>query len=162
MLYLLAVILLPPVLVFSLYHLGLWLGVPGMRRQVFWRRVAVASALAHVLLATAFFLFVWLDYRASASISNTPASLADHLFGSGDFLAVLWLMDPLPTVLLAGILGAMDWAGGGRRLILPVAIATVLAAGTLQWYWVGGGLAAAFERIWAALRTPGDDLPDWF
>jgi len=147
MLYAAALVFLPPLLVFALYHLSLWVGVPGMRRRGFWRRVAFASALAHVLIVVGLALLAWIDDSSDAGM---PVSV------SGDLWAVLWVLDPVAMAVLAGILPATG------SLALPSALITLLGVGTLQWYWVGGALGAAFERVWRALRTPGDDLPDWF
>jgi hypothetical protein len=118
-----------------------------MRRRGFWRRVAFASALAHVLIVVGLALLAWIDDSSDAGM---PVSV------SGDLWAVLWVLDPVAMAVLAGILPATG------SLALPSALITLLGVGTLQWYWVGGALGAAFERVWRALRTPGDDLPDWF
>ena len=54
----------------------------------------------------------------------------------------------------------MDRAGisGG---VLEAAIGMTYIVGTLQWYYVGGGVGAVLEKIWGGLKT-GEDGEEWF
>jgi hypothetical protein len=135
---------LPALLVFSLCHLGVW-ALPGrFRGRPFWRRVALASALAHLILIAGLAVVA---YRAGID--------------RGDLFAILWVWDTVASAVLWAVFG-LAGARLGETTLLPVAALIHLGAGTLQWYWIGAGLAAAFERLWESLRTPGDELPDWF
>ena len=48
---------LPLILVFGLYHLMTWFNILNINSRVYWKRVALVSAIAHVLLSTGFFVF---------------------------------------------------------------------------------------------------------
>lgn len=159
MLYALSFVLLPPLLVFALYHLNLWMRLPGMRGRVFWRRVAFASAQAHLLILAGFVFLVWLDYRTG--FPSPTGSFGGYMATSPDVAGALWVLDPVAMAVVTGLAGVVSGIRVGAG-VLVLLLTIVVAVGTLQWYWVGGGLAAVFERIWGELRTEGDDLPNWF
>jgi hypothetical protein len=37
----------------------------------------------------------------------------------------------------------------------------VYFVGSLQWYFVGGGVGAVLERFWSGLKTGDDEDQDW-
>ena len=71
------------------------------------------------------------------------------------------VFDTVPTVVLLGVFGVLDRFSISFLPVIPLTFGIVLLAGTIQWYWVGGGIAAACERLWSGLKTPDDEGPDW-
>src|SRR5437016_2009639 len=61
MLFALLSFLLPPLFVFGVYHLLTWFNVLHINGRVLWKRVAMTSAICHVVLASGFFLFCYFD-----------------------------------------------------------------------------------------------------
>ncbi len=154
--------LMPPVLVFGVYHLAVWFDVAGIGRRVFWRRVAIASVFAHLLLVIGFFLLTYIDYRTNQNLTPTAGSYEMFLFNGSEFWRVMVMFDALPTVVLLGLFGTLDRMGLAAVPLIPLTIGTVLAVGSLQWYWVGGAIGAGFEKLWSGLKTGDDDeLPPW-
>ena len=39
---------------------------------------------------------------------------------------------------------------------------TVYLFGTLQWFWIGGGIGALLEKFWAGLKTGDEEDEEWF
>jgi hypothetical protein len=155
--YILALILLPPLLVFGVYHLSLWCNVMAIQGRVFWRRVALASAISHLLLVIGFFLFSYVDYRLNRNISGAAAAFDMFLFNRSPFWSLLLLFDTAAMVLLLGVFGALDWLGISIGITLSLTSGIVLLAGTLQWYWIGGAIGAGLERLWSGLKGPDDE-----
>ncbi len=155
--YVLALVVLPPLFVFGIYHLSLWLNVAGIRSRVFWRRVALASAISHGVLALGFFLFSWLDYRMSGDIAGVNQSFESFLFNTSPFWSLMSVFDTIAMVVLLGVFGTLDNLGVGFGPVVGLTAAVVFLVGTLQWYWVGGSIGAAFERLWSGLKGPDDD-----
>ncbi len=155
--YVLAVILLPPLLVFGIYHLLLWFNVMAINGRVFWRRVALASAVSHVLLVTGFFLFSYMDYRLHVNIAGTPQAFDAYLFNQSPFWSLLLVCDTAAMVVLLGVFGALDWLGISFGTTVALTAGIVLLAGTLQWYWIGGVIGAGLERLWSGLKGPEDE-----
>lgn len=156
MLYASALILLPVLLVFGLYHMNVWLGAPGFRGRPFWLQVAVASGEAHLLIVLGLLVLAWLDYRSQISVSGPIPTFGVYLLTGTDFPAAMWVLDPLAMAILLVLIPMI--AG----IALAATLTTLFLAGTLQWMALGGIVAWGFERIWGSLRTEGDDLPDWF
>src|SRR2546430_17273176 len=90
MLFTLASLCLPPLLVFGVYHLLTWFDAFGINAQAFWKRVALASAVRHVLLASGFFVFSYLDFQAHVrlepgdEVSAVPVQPLGCLAGDGE------------------------------------------------------------------------------
>jgi hypothetical protein len=157
-LYAVLLLLLPLLLVFAVYHLGVWLRFPGMGGLLFWPRVALAAALTHVLLVAGLVLAVAADYRMTLAYPGAAASLEAYVMANNDLHGVVWFLDPVASLLLAGMWGRVP--GVGHSVLAGVLV--ILIVGTFQWYVLGALGSAALERIASALRTGGDDLPDWF
>jgi hypothetical protein len=157
----LAALVLPALLIFGVYHLALWSDLGGVAAMPFWRRLAVASGLGHLLLAAAFFLFMYLDYRSVLQIAPSGPSFEVFLFNRAGFWRVMLVFDSLPSLLLLAVFAAMARWGWEWTHSVALTVAVVFVAGTFQWYWIGAGLGAASERLWSGLKTPDDDLPDW-
>ncbi len=165
MIYGFAVILLPPLLVFGVYHLSLWFNVMDIQGRVFWRRVALASAISHLLLAVGFFVFSYMDFRLTTNIAGSAQAFDAFLFNRSPFWSLLLVFDTGAMVVVLGVFGALDWLGISLGFTVPLTAGIVLLAGTLQWYWVGGAIGAGFERLWSGLKgpedEPGGDRPGW-
>lgn len=155
-------IALSVLLVSGLYSAMMWLDLLGMRRLVFWRRVAVSSVISHSVLFGVFMALAFVDFRATSHMIGTEVSFSAFLFSNPDFWRVFLLFDTLPAILVLGILGVLDAVGSGAGAILPAAVVTVLLAGSVQWYAVGALVGTALARLVSGLRTPEDEMPDWF
>ncbi len=153
-------LILPPLLIFGLYHLLLWFDLFGMRDRVFWRRVGWSSACAHVLFTAGAFVLTWIDYRSTDRLFGA-VSLDVFIMNSNEFWQVLFLFDTLSAVALLGLLAILDAAGVGSVPMATLTAGVVLSIGTFQWYWVGGVVGALLERVWSGLKTQDDDGPDW-
>lgn len=158
MLYASALLLLPALLVFGLYHLNVWLGLPGSPGRALWQRVAVASGEGHILILLGLLILAGLDYRTQLPVSGPAPAFGVYLLTGTDFPAAMWVLDPLAMALLFVMIPLIPTSAG---VALAVTLTTLLLVGTLQWIVVGGVLAWAFERLWGSLRTEGDDLPNW-
>jgi hypothetical protein len=156
MLYVFALIVLPPLLVFGLYHLNLWLDIPGIGKRPLWARVAVASGEGHLLIVLGLFWLAWLDYRAEILGSGGDQAFGVYLLTATDFPSVMWVLDPFAMVILFALIPII--AG----FALGATVMTLMIAGTMQWMLLGGAAAWGFARVWGSLRTEGDDLPNWF
>jgi len=157
MLYILAIVLLPPLLVFGVYHLALWVDLARVRSRAFWQRLATASAVSHVLLAIGFFLFSYLDYRINGSVRNAGLAFDAYFFDRSPFWSLAALFDTISMVVLLGIFAVLDRFGIPFGATVALTAGIVLIVGTFQWYWLGGGIGAALERLWRGLKGPEDD-----
>src|SRR5262245_35320210 len=153
-------VLTPLLLVFGLYHLLTWFNIFGINDRVYWKRVGLAAAISHFLLATGFFIFTWFDLHANRTYVALGMHYANFLFQHSRFWDLIAVFD---TVAMLGILAAfslMHRAGVSESLLL-VALAIVYIVGTLQWYYVGGGVGAILQKIWDGLKT-GEEGEEWF
>src|SRR5215475_9996148 len=96
MLLTLASFLLPPLFVFGIYHLLTWFNVARINERVFWKRVAIASAVCHVLLASGFFVFSYVDAR--------DVNFGIYLFNRSNFWKLMTIFDTAAMLLLFGCL----------------------------------------------------------
>src|SRR5438034_11650833 len=104
MLLTLASFLLPPLFVFGVYHLLTWFNVFRINQRVFWKRVAITSAISHVLLASGFFAFIYADAAGA-----TPFAI--QLFERSGFWKLITIFDTAPMLVLIGVLSLLDRAG---------------------------------------------------
>src|SRR5262245_63864516 len=81
-------VLIPLLLVFGLYHLLTWFNVFRINERVYWKRVGLASAISHFLLATGFFVFTWLELQSNRAYVQQGMSYGTYLFQH----AVFWLL----------------------------------------------------------------------
>jgi hypothetical protein len=159
MLFTLGSFLLPPLLVFGVYHLLTWSNALGINRKVFWQRVAITSAICHVLLASGFLIFSYFDFRAA--MASEPTSFGNYLFNRSNFWRLMTIFDTLPTFVLIGMFYLLDLAGLNPPGLLAVTISLTYIGGTLQWFIVGGGVGALLEKFFQGLKTPDPDEEDW-
>jgi hypothetical protein len=158
MLYFFASLLLPALFVFGLYHLLTWFDLFRINARSYWKRVAMASAIAHVLLVTGFFVFAYIDYRGR----QTGVSFANHLFSGSEFWRLSLIFDTAPMFLLLGLFSALDRFGLNVPGLLVITMAILYIVGSVQWYFIGGGLGAGLERFWGSLKTGDDEDENWF
>ena len=153
-------LLTPLLLVFGLYHLMTWFDVFRINGLAYWKRVGIAAGIAHLLLATGFFIFTYMDYSASGQFGSGALGYGNFLFNHSEFRRFLLLFDVLPMAVLVGTYSVMDRTGlsGGS---LVVAIAVTYVFGTLQWFLLGGVAGSLLTRFWDGLKT-GDEGEEWF
>jgi hypothetical protein len=85
MLFTLASFLMPPLLVFGVYHLMTWFNVFGINERVHWRRVALASAVSHVPLLTGYIVFSYFDFQAHLRLEAAETTFGSYLFNRSEF-----------------------------------------------------------------------------
>jgi len=153
MLLTLASFLLPPLFVFGVYHLLTWFNVFRINERVFWKRVAMTSALCHVLLASGFFVFSYID----ASDSEFGA----YLFNRSNFWRLITIFDTAPMLVIVGLFSAFDRAGINPPGLVQMTLAITYIFGTLQWFFIGGGIGALLERFFEGLKTPDPEDDQW-
>jgi hypothetical protein len=150
---------IPLLLVFGLYHLFTWFNVFGINRFAYWKRVGLTAAISHFLLVTGFFVFAWFDHTGLA-YRLSGMDYATFIFQHSAFLQMLTFFD---TVAMLGILAVFSLMGpavaSGQLLLVAMFMTYVI--GTLQWYFVGGGIGAALQKIWDGLKT-GEEGEEWF
>lgn len=151
---------LPFLLVFGLYHLMTWFNILNINSRVYWKRVALTSAVAHVLLATGFFAFTYFDYRVSGSLGDVGLGYGPFLFDRSQFWPLMTIFDTLPMAVLAGFFLLLDRIGLSLPGLLPLTIVITLVVGTVEWYFLGGGVGALLQRFWTGLKTRDDDEDD--
>jgi len=153
MLFTLGSFLLPPLFVFGVYHLLTWANVFRINGRVFWQRVAMTSAICHLLLVTGFFLFCYFD--------AADATFGVYLFNRSNFWNLMKIFDTAPTIVLVVLFSALDRAGMNPPGLVAITIAITYIAGTLQWFFVGGGIGALLERFFEGLKTPDPEDEEW-
>ena len=152
---------LPPLLVFGLYHLMTWFNLRNINTRVYWKRVAMAAAVAHFLLATGFFIFSYVDYRTNQEFSPFGTSYADFLFNGSQFWRLMILFDTAAMAVVVGLFAVLDRAGVAVPGLVPITMGITYVVGSLQWYYGGGGIGALLERFWSGMKT-GEEEDDWF
>jgi hypothetical protein len=153
MLFTLVSFLLPPLFVFGVYHLLTWFNVLHIRERVFWKRVAITSALCHAILVAGFFLFSYFDAG--------DRSFASYLFNESSFWKLIGIFDTVPMLVILALFAALDRAGLNPPGLVAITIAITLVIGTVQWFFVGGGVGALLERFFEGLKTPDPEDQDW-
>ena len=93
--------LLAPLFVFGVYHLLTWFNVLRINEKTFWKRVAIASAICHLLLAGGFFAFSYFDAG--------PAPFGPYLFNESNFWKLMEIFDTaaMAVVLILLVSGAL-------------------------------------------------------
>ena len=84
--------LLAPLFVFGVYHLLTWFNILHINEKAFWKRVAIASGLCHILLAAGFFAFSYFDAAG--------ASFGPYLFNESNFWKLMEIFDTAAMILL--------------------------------------------------------------
>jgi len=145
--------LLAPLFVFGVYHLLTWFNLFQINKRVFWKRVAVTSAICHVLLASGFFVFSYLDAQG--------APFGRYLFDRSDFWRLVTIFDTGVMLAIVGFFSVLDRAGMNPPGLVAMTIAITYIVGTLQWFLIGGGIGALLERFFEGLKTPDPEDEQW-
>ena len=153
-------VLLPILLVFGLYHLFTWVDLFRINSLVYWKRVGLTAAISHFLLVTGFFVFTYFDLQANRLYVLLGMNYSTFLFKHSEFWQLLMVFDTVPWI---GVLAAFSVMGraGISGSLLPVALGIIYVVGTLQWYFLVGGMGVLFQRFWDGLKT-GEDGEEWF
>jgi hypothetical protein len=145
--------LLAPLFVFGVYHLLTWFNIFRINERVYWKRIAVASAIAHILLLTGFLVFSWFD------ASGTP--FGPYLFNNSEFTRLLRVFDTAAMLLILLVFSAMARAEINPPGLLVLTLAITYLVGSLQWFLIGGGIGALLEKFWSGLKTGEDEDEEW-
>ena len=153
---------LPPLFVFGLYHLLTWFDVFGINKRSFWKRLAIASAISHLLLVSGFFAFAYFDFRTHFLLEPEGMTFGSYLFNRTEFWRVMTIFDTGPMLAVIGLSSILDRAGINPPGFLVWVVVISYVVGTLQWFFVGGGLGALMERFFEGLKTPEPEEDEWF
>ncbi len=153
-------VLLPLLLVFGLYHLFTWFDVFRINSRVYWKRVALTGAISHFLLVTGFLVFTYFDWQGHRVEVLLGLNYTSFLLKHSQFWQLLMVFDTVPGV---GVLAAFSLMArvGTNRFLLPIAMTIIYVMGTVQWYFVIGGIGALLQRFWEGLKT-GEEGEEWF
>ena len=94
-----ATFLLAPLFVFGVYHLLTWFNILRINSRVFWKRVAITSAVCHVLLVSGFFIFAHFDAG--------NADFGVHLFNRSNFWKLISIFDTASMLVLVALFSAL-------------------------------------------------------
>lgn len=161
MLFTLAAFLLPPLLVFSAYHLLTWFNPRIINERSYWTRVAVASAISHVVLVTGFFVFAYVDYQEQIRLESIATGFGPFLFDRSEFWRLMTIFDTAPMLVILGLFSMLDWMGVNPPGLLIATFGITYLVGTLQWFWIGGGIGALLQRFWAGLKAGDEEDSEW-
>ena len=150
----LSTFLLAPLFVFGVYHLLTWFNILRINSRVFWKRVAITSAVCHVLLVSGFFIFAHFDAG--------NAVFGEYLFNRSNFWKLISIFDTASMLVLVALFSALDRAGVNPPGLVAWTIVITYVVGTLQWFLIGGAIGALLERFFEGLRTPDPEDEDWF
>jgi hypothetical protein len=152
---------MPVFLVFGLYHLLTWFNLLNISSRVFWKRIALTSAISHVILAVGFFIVSYVDYTMNLQTALVGLGFDGYLFNRSEFWRVMTIFDTAPMLALLGIFGTLDKLGINPPLLVAGTMAVTLLVGTVQWYFVGGGIGLLLERFWSGLKSNDETDQDW-
>src|SRR5436309_4643960 len=161
MVFTLASFLMPPLLVFGVYHLLTWFNTFGINGRAYWRRVALASGISHFLLVTGFLAFSYLDLRNHVRLEGTDTAFGPFLFNTSDFWRLVTIFDTAPMLAILALFSVFDRMGINPPGLVVLTFTVIYVVGTLQWFWVGGGIGALLERFWEGLKTEDEEDEDW-
>jgi hypothetical protein len=145
--------LLAPLLVFGVYHLLTWFNIFRINERVYWKRIAIASAISHMFLLTGFLAFSWFDAAG--------APFGPYLFNNSEFTRLLRIFDTIAMAAILLVFSAMARAEINPPGLLVLTLAITYLAGTVQWFLIGGGVGALLEKFWSGLRSREDEDEEW-
>ncbi len=151
---------MPVLLVFGVYHLLTWFNAGGINGRTFWKRVGLASAISHGILAGGFFLFSYLDYSSGRNTIFVGLGFDQYLFDRSEFWRLTTLFDTTAMLALLGVAAILDKLNMNPPLV-AMAVAVTVIVGTVQWFFVGGAVGLLLERFWSGLKTGEDPDEDW-
>src|SRR5262245_23257900 len=138
--------LLAPLFVFGVYHLLTWFNIFRINERVYWKRIALASAIAHIFLLTGFLVFSCSD--------SGGAPFGPYLFNNSEFTRLLRIFDTAAMVIIVFVFSAMARADVNPPGLLVLTLAITYMIGSFQWFLIGGGVGALLEKFWSGLKTP--------
>jgi hypothetical protein len=115
--------------------------------------VAMTSAICHVLLASGFVIFSYIDAGRF--------EFGQYLFNESNFWKLMEIFDIVPMLLILLTFAGFARAGINPPGVVAITIAITYLAGTIQWFFVGGAVGALLERFFQGLRTPDPEDQDW-
>ena len=145
--------LLAPLFVFGVYHLLTWFNVFRINERVYWKRIAIASAVSHILLLTGFLAFSWFDAAGSP--------FGPYLFNNSEFTRLLRVFDTTAMVIVLLVFSAMARAEVNPPGLLVLTLGITYVVGSIQWFLIGGGIGALLEKFWSGLKTRDDEDEEW-
>jgi hypothetical protein len=149
----LAAFLLPPLFVFGVYHLLTWFDVLHINARVFWKRLALTSAICHILLLTGFLVFSYFDAGG--------APFGPFLFNNSEFTRLVRIFDTAVMLVIVLVFSVMARAALNPPGLLILTLAITYVIGTIQWFLLGGAVGAILEKFWAGLKTPDEEDEQW-
>jgi hypothetical protein len=72
------------------------------------------------------------------------------------------LFDTMPMLVIVGLFSALDRAGMNPPGLVAITVVITYLIGTIQWFFVGGGVGALLERFFEGLKTPDPEDEGWF
>jgi hypothetical protein len=154
--------LLPPLFVFGVYHLLTWGNVFAINKRPFWMRVAITSAICHLLLTSGFFAFSYVDFRTHLRLEPEGTNFGPYVLERSDFWRLITIFDTVPMLATLGVSSTLDRASINPPAFFTWIVAITYIIGTLQWFFVGGGVGALLERFFEGLKTPEPEDEEWF
>ena|SRR5437773_1595175 len=145
--------LLAPLFVFGVYHLLTWFNIFRINERVYWKRIAIASAISHMFLLTGFLAFSWFD--------SAGAPFGPYLFNNSEFTRLLRIFDTTAMVTILLVFSAMARVGVNPPGLLTLTLVLTYLAGTVQWFLIGGGIGALLEKFWSGLKSGEDEDEEW-
>jgi hypothetical protein len=161
MLYSILSFLLPPLLVFGVYHLFTWFNVFRMNERTTWKRVGIASAVCHLLLASGFLIFSYVEFQANQRLDPSQTQFGAFLFNRSSFWRMMSIFDTAPMLVILALFSILDRAGVNPPGILILTIVITYVIGTLQWFFIGGAVGALLEKFWEGLKTGDEEDEEW-
>src|SRR5262249_3330956 len=107
----------------------------------------------HILLVSGFLAFAYVD------AAEAPFGL--YLFSRSNFWKLITIFDTAPMLVIVGLFSAFDRAGMNPPGLVGMTIAITYIVGTLQWFFLGGGIGALLERFFEGLKTPDPEDEGW-
>jgi len=145
--------MLAPLFVFGVYHLLTWFDIFHINERVYWKRIAIASAISHIFLFTGFLAFSWFDAAG--------ASFGPYLFNNSEFTRLLRVFDTAAMLIILLVFSAMARAAVNPPGLVVLTLGITYAVGSLQWFLIGGGIGALLEKFWLGLKTREDEDEEW-
>src|SRR5688572_14972504 len=103
--------LLPPLFVFGMYHLLTWFNPFRFNERKTWKGVAIASAICHVLLATGFLIFSYVEFQEHLKLEAGETQFGPFLFNRSGFWRMIAIFDTASMLAILGLFFVLDRAG---------------------------------------------------
>jgi hypothetical protein len=137
-----------------------WFNAFRLNERETWKRVATASAISHVLLASGFLIFSYFDFQSHLRLESGETQFGPFLFNRSAFWRMMTIFDTLPMLSILGVFSLLDRAGFNPPGLLVLTFVLTYLLGTLQWFLIGGAIGALLEKFWEGLKTGDEDEDD--